>query len=177
MLRITDRTKKECYQLYHLTYFFPVIEQRHTDMMDLANFLLRHWGSRYVLLSKCVYYLIPVGHSAFGFPCDNCFASYILLQWLWRYCEVVVVGMKVEWIALFPITCSIFHDTSFMVLPSSPGTLPQIRQQLLRLLLVFFFWGGGNCRRSIDGLNHKYFMSHAVLVWMNVYYEGMLISP
>lgn len=59
---------------------FSVIEQSHTDSMDLANFLLRHWGSRYVLLSNCVYYLIPVGYSAFGFPCYSCLASYILLQ-------------------------------------------------------------------------------------------------
>jgi hypothetical protein len=40
---------------------FSVIEQRPTDIMDFANFLLRHWGSWHVVLSNCVYYLIPVG--------------------------------------------------------------------------------------------------------------------
>ena len=55
---------------------FSVIEQRHS--MDLANFLLWHWGSRYVLLSNCVYYLIPVGNDAFEFHCDGLFVAVIM---------------------------------------------------------------------------------------------------
>jgi hypothetical protein len=87
MLRTTERTKKECYQLCHLTYFFPLLN-KDTVSMDLANFLLRHWGSRYVLVSNCVYYLIPVGHNAFVFPCDSLFVAVIM--------RVLQSGMKVE---------------------------------------------------------------------------------
>jgi hypothetical protein len=156
MLRITERTKKECSQLCHLTYFFTLLNKD----PQTAWILLTSYCGTGVPGMSCYLIVFTIlstwdkVHSNFLVTVVSCLM--FCCNDYWGYCEVVVIGMKVELIALFHITLTtdwvhanyinfyalfMTHHAWFSsVAQVNCVILPQIKQQLLLFCILEFIY-------------------------------------